>query len=91
MFASNSPAYCSPLLVTKKKKFDNDNPRLFISNLPTNMTAEKLKLLFPKSVEALIKKKGSPVGFVNFSNAGDAKFGKNYFISRRREFLPSNF
>jgi RNA recognition motif-containing protein len=80
-----------PAVNDEEKKFHNDNPRLFISNLPTNMTAEKLKLLFPKSVEALIKKKGSPVGFVNFSNAGDAKFGKNFFVSRRREFLPRNF
>jgi hypothetical protein len=53
------------------------NPfRLFISGLPKGMTLEKLKLLFPKSVLAQIKSKGSQVGFVQFESAADAKSGK---------------
>ena len=53
------------------------NPmRLFVTNLPRNMTVEKLKLLFPKCVEAHVKRKGSLVGFVRFANAGDTKAGK---------------
>lgn len=50
------------------------NPlRLFVSGLPANMTVAKLSMLFPKCSNAHIKTKGSPVGFVQFRNAGDAK------------------
>jgi RNA recognition motif-containing protein len=54
------------------------NPmRLFVNGLPKSITAAKLKLLFPKSVNTQVKTKGSVVGFVQFSNAGDAKSGSS--------------
>lgn len=61
--------------VTKNRPI---NPlRLFVTNLPRNMTVDKLKLLFPKCIDAHVKRKGSLVGFVQFANAGDTKAGKD--------------
>ena len=58
------------------------NPlRLFVSGLPASMTVAKLTMLFPKCSEAHIKTKGSPVGFIQFRNAGDAKCGKLFPLS----------
>jgi hypothetical protein len=56
------------------------NPlRLFVTGLPNGMTESKLRLLFPKCSDAIVKTKGSNVGFVTFWSPGEAKSGlKNY-------------
>ena len=52
------------------------NPlRLFINGLPKGMNESKLRMLFPKCSDAMVKFKGSSVGFVSFWTAGDAKSG----------------
>ena len=52
------------------------NPlRLFVTGLPAGMTESKLRMLFPKCSEAIVKSKGSSVGFVSFWTAGEAKSG----------------
>ena len=52
------------------------NPvRLFVTGLPPGMTESKLRMLFPKCSDAIVKTKGSNVGFVTFWSAGEAKSG----------------
>ena len=57
------------------------NPiRLFVTGLPKGMTESKLRMLFPKCCDAVVKTLGSSVGFVTFWTPAEAKSGIKTFM-----------